>query len=240
MESKLKGRPILVAIAAVFALMLGATAATAAQATFTVTAGSAADGEPVAFTANAVADNDPVRPNGEFILFRNETRGIDMTCETSTAAGGVTAGPSQPGAGIGDISSISWGTCVGLGIPLCPTADAGTLPWDLNATSESNGVTTGTISGIRATVVDCETSGDQCTFTVEGPNDTLGSVPAEYDNATQKLRTFAESPSNLIIDDVGGSLCPLVMVDDDEASYDSTYMVVADDATENPIAITQD
>lgn len=230
MKKPISGRPFLVAICAMFALMLGASAATAAQATFTVSAGSAPDNTVVSWSASTVGSSP-------HISFTNVTRNIPMTCETGSADGTATAGPSQPGTGIATIDAADFVDCEGLNLPLDVVDNT---PWQIDVVSESAGVADGAITNVDAEVRDSATGGDQCKFRV------IGSVPATYDNGTQELTTDGTA-ADLTIKAIDpgnpgdlGSLCSLVMADGDAASYGATYEIVADNGAHNPITITQD
>lgn len=205
--------------AAVAAVGLGAPSAFAAS-TYTVTAGSAADGTSVDWTAST-----------DSVTFVDTTDSITMTCAGSTATGTVDVGSGESGTDIAPINGISWSGCQGLGVDLTVTAN--NTPWSLNATgATSSGQTDGNISDISATVTDTSTGGSLCKFSV------TGTVPGTYDNSGPALTVDG---GGLTISDVSGLVCGAGVISDSaDATYSAVYDVSADNADFNPIAVTSE
>ena len=95
----------------------------------------------------------------------------------------------------------------------------GHLPWKLNASSFKSGVTTGTITGIHATL-----SGPACTATVDGTGASAnnGKVKVTYTNSTGKLKVLA-SGGNLHVYNVSG--CAGQINNKDATTFTGTYTV---------------
>src|SRR5439155_26309399 len=88
----------------------------------------------------------------------------------------------------------------------------------LNAVSFSSGVTTGTITGIHATL-----SGPSCSAVVDGTgaSDNNGRVTAKYSNGTGRLTTTGAG--NLHIYNVNGCAC--LIRSGDPSSFKGSYLV---------------
>jgi hypothetical protein len=126
---------------------------------------------------------------------------VVLKCASSTAKVTLKKGKNLPGAGIGSITTISFTNCTGpLGIKF--TVKSSHLPWKLNAVSYSKatGTTTGTITGVHATL-----TGPGCSATVDGTGATKnnGMVRVTYSNKTHKL-TVLTVGGNLHIYNVAG------------------------------------
>jgi hypothetical protein len=141
--------------------------------------------------------------------------GSVLTCTSSSGKGTVKSGSGLSGAGIGSITALSFTNCTG---PLSLTFTVKTthFPWKLSANSFKNGVTTGTISGIHATL-----SGPSCSAVVDGTSATAnnGSVTATYTNSTGKLATTGAG--NLHIYNVKG--CAGLISSGDGSSFKGSY-----------------
>jgi len=218
-------KAVAIPAAAIAAAAIGTPAAFAAT-TYTVTAGSATTADnPINWHASTTGDSPQV-------TFNDVDAGVTMTCDSATAAGQIDVGGGQSGSGVATINDpdptnhkTEWFGCQGLGLTLHVAA---TLPWNIDATGPtSGGVTPVEISGIVAHVND---DNGLCSF------DVTGSVPGSYDNATQDL---AVNGGGLTIGNVGGSLCP-VLLGNDEATYQATYHVDADNASFDPIQVTSE
>ena len=92
------------------------------------------------------------------------------------------------------------------------------FPWHLNAKSFKNGVTTGTITGIHATL-----TGPSCSAVVDGTGATAnnGTVTATYTNSTGKLATTGAG--NLHVYNVSG--CAGLINSGDITSFKGSYTV---------------
>jgi hypothetical protein len=193
----------LIAGAAV-ALMIGTSAASALAAlpTWTVKSGG---------TVTAKA--------GKTILIDTK-RHQKLTCASSAGASTLKKGTHLSGAGLGLITAVSFSHCTGP-FMLQFTVRNGHLPWKLNAVSynRSTGTTTGTITGIHATL-----SGPSCVATVDGTGATRnnGLVRTTYVNKTHKL-TVLPTGNNLHIYNVHG--CLGLINNGDGSSFTTTYAV---------------
>lgn len=226
MRIKKYGKALAVGAAAA-ALAIGAsTAAFAAATTYTVEAGSAADGTTVTFSAHTIDNGAPTE-----VTFTDETTGTVLTCESATAdQGSTTVNPGQPGDDIADIAGdqTTWTTCLGPFNLAFTVQGSGT--WHLNANGPTtNGVTQGSISNVTANVSDPGV----CTFTV------TGSVGGSYDNNTQVL-SLPGNTQDLTISNVNGCISPLIIGNGDQASFKADYQVGADNPSNDPITITSD
>ena len=118
----------------------------------TLSAGSAFAG-----TDAGVAAMWTVKPGGVITAkagtttLKDTKTGSVLTCTSSSGKGTVKKGSGLSGAGIGSITALGFTNCTGpLGLTF--TVKTTHFPWKLNANSYKNGVTTGTISGIHATL----------------------------------------------------------------------------------------
>ena len=92
------------------------------------------------------------------------------------------------------------------------------FPWHLNAKTFSGGVTTGSITGIHATL-----SGPSCSAVVDGTSATAnnGMVTAKYSNSTGKLTTTGAG--NLHVYNVSG--CAGLINSGDGSSFNGSYAI---------------
>jgi hypothetical protein len=143
--------------------------------------------------------------------------GSTLTCKTSSGKGTVKKGSGLSGTGIGSITALSFSTCTGP-LSLVFTVKTTHFPWHLNAVSFKSGVTTGTISGIHATL-----TGPSCSAVVDGTGATAnnGRVTATYTNSTGKLATTGAG--NLHIYNVNG--CAGLINSGDGSSFKGSYTV---------------
>lgn len=218
MKVVMKLRAMIVTILAVTPLLTAMSASAAAQGC-SVTAGSATPGTLVGWTGTA-SSGFVVQSGGSVLV----------DCSAWQIHGTTVPGTGLPPSGLLEVTSSSMSGCDGLGMSL--TVSAVSLPWRFDATGLTmSGTTPGAMSGLEIAVVNSATGGSQCTF------DISGSVPASYHNPGPSLELSSESPSNLIVSNVGGSLCPLVISDGDEASIDAEFDVSAVNPAYDPIQI---
>lgn len=154
---KLARHTLMTAAAFTAALGLSVTAASATQATYTVTPGgdfSAAAANPTLTVPNAT-----------------------LNCDTSDATGTAKSGSGLDGAGIADINDVAFTNCSVGGIQFEVTVDPASVPWKLNVTGMSGtDRADGTLTGIRASI-----SGFGCNATFSG------GVTGWYENSTNTL-----------------------------------------------------
>ncbi len=184
--SKRLARRVLTGTAAALAALLGTTAAMAAT-TWTVRPGGA------------------VTANFGSVTVRDANTGFVVTCP-STLKATLKSGTGLPGAGIGSVSSFTFGTCTGpLGFTY--TLKLSHLPATLNATSyeSSTGTTTAEITGMHGTFV-----GTSCSYVLDGTGASQdnGTIAVTYVNGTGKLQLLASG--NLHVYELQGGCFGLV------------------------------
>jgi hypothetical protein len=174
-------------------------------------------------TGSHVAATWTVKPGGAITAkagtttLKDTKTGSTLACTSSSGKGTVKKGSGLSGAGIGSITALSFSNCTG---PLSLTFTVKTthFPWHLNAKSISSGVTTGTITGIHATL-----TGPSCSAVVDGTGATAnnGMVTAKYSNSTGKLVTTGAG--NLHIYNVHG--CAGLVGNGDGTSFKGSYTI---------------
>lgn len=188
----------------------------------TVTAAVLGLGAGTALAATAATWH--VSPGGNFVAKSGKTTlkdpktGTTLACKSSSGKGSAKKGSHSSGAGLGTIGSLSFSSCTGpLGLTF--TVKSSHLPWKLNGVSYKSGVTTGTITGIHATL-----SGPSCKATVDGTGATKdnGKVKATYTNSTGILKTLT-SGGNLHIYNVNG--CAGLIHSGDTSTFSGSYKV---------------
>jgi hypothetical protein len=143
--------------------------------------------------------------------------GTTLKCKTSATKATLKKGSGQTNP-IGKITSVTFSSCTGPdGLTFTATTTASTSkPYPLSASSFSGGVTTGSITKIKATI-----SGTGCSATVGGTTaSATGKVTGKYSNKTHKLST---SGGNLHIWNVSG--CFGLINAGDPSSYKASYTV---------------
>jgi hypothetical protein len=174
-------------------------------------------------SAAAVAATWTVKPGGAITAkagvttLKDTKTGSTLSCSSSSGKGTLKHGSGLSGAGIGTISALSFNSCTGpLGLTF--TVHTTHFPWHLNAVSFSSGVTTGTITGIHATL-----SGPSCSAVVDGTGASAnnGRVTAKYSNGTGRLTTTGAG--NLHIYNVSG--CAGLINSGDASSFKGSYLV---------------
>ncbi|MFJ8045290.1 hypothetical protein ACIRBX_32775 [Kitasatospora sp. NPDC096147] len=152
--------------------------------------------------------------------------GTKLTC-TSSSAAGTLATSSATGVGISSITSVSWASCSGpLGITFSVTPVG--LPWSLNAVSYNagTGVTTGTLTGVKAHI-----SGAGCTADFAGPTSTTpATLTGTYSNST---KTLTISGGDLHAYGVSGS-CLGLLNNNDPAVYNAAYVLSGSQVITSP------
>ncbi|MEU9129683.1 hypothetical protein AB0D08_16515 [Kitasatospora sp. NPDC048540] len=150
--------------------------------------------------------------------------GTKLTCSSSSAAGVLSSGNGLP---ISTISSVSWASCTGpLGITFAVTPQ--NLPWGINALTynSATGVTTGTVTGVKAHI-----SGAGCTADFAGPTSTTpATLTGTYSNSTN---TLTISGGDLHAYNVSGS-CLGLLNNGDAATYNAAYVLSAPQAITSP------
>jgi hypothetical protein len=149
---------------------------------------------------------------------KDTSTGSTLKCKSSATSATLKSGSGLSGTAIGSITAVSFTTCTGP-LSLTFTVKTNALPWKLNATSynSSKGVTTGTITGIDATL-----TGPSCSATVDGTGagKDNGMVKATYTNSTGKLKVLTTG-GNLHIYKVVG--CAGLIASGDALTFSGTY-----------------
>jgi hypothetical protein len=151
--------------------------------------------------------------------------GTQLKCTASNAAGTATDGTGLSGTGLASISTVSWTSCSGpLGITFSVAAQG--LPWAVNAVSYSGGVTTGTLTGVKAHI-----SGVGCTADFGGATSgSAATLDVSYTNSSHTLTI--KGTGDLHAYNVSGTCLGLIN-SGDAASYAADYVV-----TPSTLAIT--
>ncbi len=185
-----------------------------------------------AATNARVAATWTVKPGGAITAkagvttLKDSSTGSTLTCKTSSGKGTVKKGSGLSGTNIGSITALSFNTCTGpLGLTF--TVKTTHFPWHLNAKSFKSGVTTGSITGIHATL-----TGPSCSAVVDGTGATAnnGMVTATYTNSTGKLATTGAG--NLHIYKVVG--CAGLINSGDGTSFKGSYTVTPKQTITSP------
>lgn len=148
---------------------------------------------------------------------KDTNTGSTLSCASSSGKGTVKKGSGLSGNGIGSITALGFTKCTGP-LSLTFTVKSTGFPWKLNAVSFSGGVTTGTITGIKATL-----TGPSCTATVAGATaSSTGTVKVTYSNSTGKLTTLATG-GNLHVWNVNG--CAGLINTGDATTFSGAYAI---------------
>lgn len=176
--------------------------------------------------ALAAAPTWSVKPGGNIIaksgktILRDTKTHTVLTCTSSTTRATLKKGHRLAGAGLGSVTALAFASCTGpFGIKF--TVRTAHMPWRLNAVSynRTTGVTTGTITGIHATL-----TGTGCSAVVDGTGAAKnnGMVRVTYVNRTHRLAVLATG-GNLHIFGVRG--CLGLIRSGDGSSFTATYAV---------------
>jgi hypothetical protein len=140
-----------------------------------------------ATTASATTAGWTVKPGGSFSSSGSDSvkdtkTGTTAKC-TSVKISGTLKKSAPSGAGLGTLTKASFTGC-SIG-PIAVKVAVHGLPWKLNATSYKNGVTTGSISGI-----DLVATATGCSATLDGTGagKDNGVADATYSNSTGVLK----------------------------------------------------
>jgi hypothetical protein len=142
-------------------------------------------------TSTAMASNLAtwtVKPGGSFSSsgsgqVKDAKTGTVAKCTSIKTSGTLKKGSGLSGSGIGTITKASFTGCTIATVSV--TVAVHGLPWKLNASSFSSGVTTGTISGI-----DLKATAPGCSATLDGTGagKNNGTINVSYTNSTGKLK----------------------------------------------------
>jgi hypothetical protein len=166
-------------------------------------------------TTFTVKPGGAITANAGKTTLKDKNTGSTLSCASSSGKGSLKKGSGLSGTGIGSISALTFSTCTGpLGLTF--TVKTTNLPWKLNAVSFSSGVTSGTITGIKATL-----TGPSCSASVAGATaSSTGTVNVKYSNSTGKLTT---SGGNLHVFNVNG--CAGLINSGDATTFTGSYAI---------------
>lgn len=150
-------------------------------------------------------------------VLKDINTGTTLTCATSAATGTAVNGTYSSGTNIAAINSVTFASCTGPAGISFTVASQG-LPWHLNAVSYSGGVTTGTLTGVKAKL-----SG-LCNATFADPSGVANgaTLSAQYNNATHTLSILPTSALKAY--SVSG-ICLGLINANDLASFSANYVV---------------
>jgi hypothetical protein len=157
--------------------------------------------------------------SGHFTL-QDTTTGKSFVCAHTKGTGSFRSGSGLPGARIGSVTALSMTHCTGPG-GMKMKMTLSHLPWTLNADTYNPaitaGLTTGTISGIHATL-----AGTKCHATVDGTSRTAdnGQTQIHYHNSLAKLKIRTQD-SNLHFYNVG---CSGLIKSHDAITFSVAYL----------------
>ena len=143
------------------------------------------------------------------VTLRDNVTGNTLRCTSSHSTNSVKSGHGLPGADIASVTAISFSGCTitatGQSITVTPSGS-----WSLNAESfnSSTGVTTGTITNVRAAI-----SGSGCGATVSGTAD------GTYSDSTGVVQV--SSGGSLAFSSVSG--CSGLIRNGDSATFTGSY-----------------
>lgn len=169
-----------------------------------------------AFAADwTVTPGGAVTGTGGTTTLKDTRSGATLTCASSTTDATVQSGSGLSGTAIATVTAATFNTCKGpLGINLDVTT--GAVAYQLNAVSYADGVTSGTLENITASI-----SGLLCSASVAGTTATTpGTVTGTYTNSTH---TLSVSGGNLHIWNVSG--CFGLLKAGDPVSYVASYVL---------------
>ncbi|MFB9834490.1 hypothetical protein [Actinoallomurus acaciae] len=154
--------------------------------------------------------------SGTTVAFRDTTTSQPFTCTSSSIPGTATSGTGKPDTGLATLSTGSFSGCKG---NLGSTGTATLTSGSLNGVSYSSGVTTGTITGVNATLSISDLLGT-CSAAVSGEVDNV-----TYTNSTGQLKVVADTTPHLTITSATGSGCAGLINAGDSATFAATYVV---------------
>lgn len=192
------------AVGAVAAGMIGLSAQSAFAANWTVSNPNSSG----TFTSSLLS--------GTSVAFKDVTTNQPFNCTSSSVPGTAPSGTNLPATGLANLSGGTFSGCTGnLGSTGTATLTAGSL----NGGSYASGVTTGTITGVAATLSIHDLLGT-CTAAVSGEVDTVS-----YNNGNGQLKVVADTTPKLTITSATGSGCAGLIRTGDKATFAATYVV---------------
>lgn len=158
-------------------------------------------------------------------VLKDINTGTTLTCASSTATGTAVNGTYASGTNIVPINTVTFASCTGPAGISFSVSSLG-LPWHLNAVSYSGGVTTGTLTGVRAKLTGL------CNATFADPSGVANgaTLSANYNNATH---TLTVTPTAALKAYSVSGICVGLINNNDLASFSAAYVV-----TPNTLKIT--
>ncbi|MFI0350861.1 hypothetical protein [Actinomadura sp. 9N407] len=166
---------------------------------------------------NVTAANAPFTK----VIAKDPLRGTQAACSTASGAGTAVSGTVGSGTGVVSVTSLSASNCIGPA-NAAVNITMNNLPWSMDAVSydAATGVTTGSVTGIKATY---SNPTDGCVATVTGPGGGGGSVNGTYTNSTGRL--VAGGASTLEVATVNASCSPAQIQVGDPITLTGTLVV---------------
>jgi hypothetical protein len=180
-----------------------------------VTVGAIALSAPSAFAATWTSSGGSFTGTSTSIAFKDVTTNQPFNCTSSTVPGSSTAGTGLSGTNIATLSGGTFSGCTG---NLGSTGTASLSTGHLNAVSYSGGVTSGTITGLAATLSIHDLLGT-CTAAVSGEVDNV-----KYNN-NGTLTVAVDSAPKLKITSATGSGCAGLIKAGDLTTFAGSYHV---------------
>ncbi|QKG27099.1 hypothetical protein [Actinomadura verrucosospora] len=164
------------------------------------------------------------------VIAKDPSRGTQAVCSGATGGGVAASGSGLSGTHLVTINSLTASGCIGPGNANVTITMNG-LPWYMNADSynATTGVTTGTVTGIKATY---SNPVDGCVATITGPAGAGGSVAGTYTNSTHKLA--AGGSSTLVVNTVNTSCSPTQIQVGDPITLTGTLVVSPNQTVTSP------
>ncbi len=184
----------------------------------TVVAGAIGLGAPSAFAATWHVTGGPAftATNSGNLSFKDTTTNQPFVCTGSTASGNAPNGLKANGNGLATLSNGTFTGCTGnFGSNGTASLSAGTL----NGVSYASGTTTGTLTGVVATLVIHDLFGT-CNAGVTGSVNNV-----TYSNTGLLTITADPSPGNLTINSATGSGCAGLIASGNKATFAGKYKV---------------
>jgi hypothetical protein len=153
------------------------------------------------------------------VIAKDPLRGTQAACSSASGAGTAVSGTVPNGNGLVSVTSLSASNCIGPA-NAAVNVTMTNLPYSMNGASYAAGVTTGTVTGIKATY---SNPVDGCVATVTGPGGAGGSVNGTYTNATGRL--VASGGSTLQVATVNGLCSPTQIQVGDPITLTGTLIV---------------
>jgi hypothetical protein len=167
-----------------------------------------------------VTPGGAIKATSGTITLSDTTTGNSISCTSSNLTGTLKSGKGLAGKKIGTITAFTTSGCTASGFSVTVTPSG--FPWKLNLTKFKSGVSSGSISGIKASM---SVSGLSCTGNVGGATATsAGTAAITFTNTGSSLAVSGAKPNNIHLWNVSSG-CLGVVNTGDAASITSTAPV---------------